>query len=453
MGGANEKPDYRSARDNTDLKHIPGSYGLPVLGKGLHAFFNFPGLIQTQHANYGDVSRIQIADQKAVLLLGADDIQRVFLDRERNFSTEMGYEKTARHFYDKGLLFRDFDEHRMQRRIMQTAFKVQSMQTYIGYINEAMERAISDWGERGEIEFYPEIKELLLRIGAKIFIGIDDTGHDYHKVNTAFINIQAGFTDQLKKEIPGTPFNRAKKGMRYLHSFFAELIPQRRNGNGTDMLSLMCRERQENGELFSDEDIILHATFLLFGAHDTTTSVLNLLMMYTAREPQLQQRLRDQSQTIGKGELPYGALEAMTEVDCSALECMRMHPTIPFLIRRTIRDTAFGGYAVPANTVLMMTSMHNHYSEQYWSMPQTFDPARFSPERAEHKSHPFAFFPFGGGAHKCIGMHFAMMMSKTFMHQLLTRFQISNPAGFEPKMEYVPLPKPAKLPIVFEALD
>jgi cytochrome P450 len=323
----------------------------------------------------------------------------------------------------------------------------------MGHLNETMKYYLKEWSEQDQILFYPNSKDLLLRIGAKIFVGIDDVGQDYQAVNNAFMAIADGFTDQLKKEIPGTPFYRGKKGMRTLHSFFAELVPQRRGGSAEDMLSHMCRERQQNGELFSDEDIVLHATFLLFGAHDTTTSVLNLLMMYLAQDQSYQQTLRELCQSLPDDDLSYTSLERLAEIEYASNECLRLHPTIPMQIRRTIRECEFGGYRIPPNTTLMVTSMYAHYDERYWSNPQQFDPARFSPERAEHKSHSFAFFPFGGGAHKCIGMHFANILVKTFVYQLLCNYKIRLPDGFTPKLDWVPLPKPAKLPLILEPLQ
>ena len=130
-----------------------------------------------------------------------------------------------------------------------------------------------------------------------------------------------------------------------------------------------------------------------------------------------------------------------------------MHPTIPFLLRRTIADCEFGGYPVPANTVLLMTAMQAHYDTRYWTNPTCFDPERFSPARTEQNNHSFAFFPFGGGAHKCIGMHFAMMLTKAFMHHLLSRYRVTLPTGFEPQLDWVPLPKPSRLPLALTRLE
>ena len=89
----------------------------------------------------------------------------------------------------------------------------------------------------------------------------------------------------------------------------------------------------------------------------------------------------------------------------------------------------------------------------YWTNPDSFDPERFSAQRVEHKSHPFAFMPFGGGAHKCIGMHFGMMQSKLFMYQFLKRYRFRLPANYQPVFRTVPLPKlEDNLPLIIERL-
>ena len=389
-----QETGYKNLPDCEDLKHIPGKYGIPILGRGVSVYLNFPKVINEHYEKWGEVSRIQIGDQKGVLLLGADYVQEVFLDKEQNWSAEMGYVKTMRNFYDGGVLSFDFDEHKMQRRILQTCFKNDAMRRYMVEVNQIMADQLADWDTSKPLEFFPEIKETLLRVGAKIFIGIDNNGADYQKLNKAFMNIAMGFNDTLKKEIPGTPFYKGKQGAKYLREYFTSIIPERRNSDKTDMLTLMCKETKEDGSLFSDIEISNHAAFILFGAHDTATSVLNHLVYYSANDAYWQARFREQSLAIGKALLDFDDLSKMTDLDNAFHECMRLHPPIPLLIRRNIRDTQFGSYRIPANTPVMMAAIHNHYSDQYWSHPNQFDPDRFSPERSEQKSHPFAYFPF-----------------------------------------------------------
>ena len=92
--------------------------------------------------------------------------------------------------------------------------------------------------------------------------------------------------------------------------------------------------------------------------------------------------------------------------------------------------------------------------EPWWRDPDTFDPERFSDERREDAAHKYAWMPFGGGVHKCIGMHFGSMEVKAIMHQLLLRNTWSIPVGYEPVMDYGTGPFPGDgLPIELRRLQ
>jgi cytochrome P450 len=64
---------------------------------------------------------------------------------------------------------------------------------------------------------------------------------------------------------------------------------------------------------------------------------------------------------------------------------------------------------------------------KWWTNADTFDPERFSPERAEDKKHSGIFNPFGAGAHACVGMQLANMEMKQFWHRMLRtcRFRLA----------------------------
>ena len=68
--------------------------------------------------------------------------------------------------------------------------------------------------------------------------------------------------------------------------------------------------------------------------------------------------------------------------------------------------------------------------------PDRFDPDRFAPDRREDRSHRFAWEPFGGGVHKCIGMHFGGLEVKAILHQMLLTHEWSVEPGYEPPMEH-----------------
>jgi cytochrome P450 len=446
--------DYRDHKDNHKLDHIPGSFGLPIIGHTFPLVKDLYGTIDKQYKKYGKVSRFGLAGFKGVLLVGPDLYQEVYLDKDRNFSAEMGYRGSLGRYYRGALLLRDHEEHKFQRRMMQSAFKNDAMKGYINTMGPMIAEAVEGWSGNKEMLFFPAIKQTLLDVAAKIFVGLDKGDLRADKMNQAFTDVANGMMGIITAEIPGTLHAKAKKQERYLKSFFESLIAERRAGDGIDTFSYFTKEKTEDGNYFSNDDINSHMSFLLFAAHDTTTSALSHLLYYLGQDMDAQQRLREEAMAIDKDVLEYEDLDKMPLAEVAVKEALRLHPSVMMMQRRTINECELGGYRIPADTILFMTPMHTHRMEEYWDNPNKFDIDRWLEPRLEHKRHSFSYVGFGGGAHKCIGMHFALMQVKNFLHQFLRRYEFRLADNASSDMQTVPLPKPKDdLPIVLKRID
>ncbi len=445
--------DYRLAADNDRLGHIPGSYGIPYFGHAVRTTNDFLAFLREQYRRYGPVSRTATLNQRMLVLLGPELNQQILLDRERNFSSEMGYEWGMAPFFHGGLMLRDFDDHKVQRRIMQTAFKTDAMRKYIDIMDPILAKNMDAWQGQEKFLFHNEIRGVLLGVAAQIFIGVDDLGEEAEYLNQAFLDTVGGLTSLVRFMIPGNRYYKAIKGRARLESYFRGMLPAKRQGDGVDMFSYFCRERREDGELFSDDDVIDHICFLMMAAHDTTTSALSSAVLELALDQDLQETIRAECRALGSEFLPYDELESGQQLDMFFHEVLRFHAPVPMSLRRTVRDCELGGYAVPKHTVLSITSTFAHYMEEWWEEPFRFDPQRFSPQRAEHKRHSFQFIPFGGGAHKCMGLHFAAMQTKCFLHRFLQKYRLRLPANYRIEYQEMPFPYPRDhLPVVLEPL-
>ncbi len=203
--------DYKQATDNHDLNHIPGSFGRPVVGHYFDMVKDIYGTIDKQYHRYGPVSRLGVAYLRGVLLIGPDIYREVYLDKEKNFSAEMGYSRTLGRFYKGALLLRDHSEHRFQRRIMQNAFKTEAMRGYCATMGPMLKEAVQSWGGREDFLFFPAIKQALLDVAANIFVGLDKDDERANNLNRAFLDIANGLMGFIAKEIPGTKYARGKK--------------------------------------------------------------------------------------------------------------------------------------------------------------------------------------------------------------------------------------------------
>ncbi|MEM0954275.1 MAG: cytochrome P450 [Pseudomonadota bacterium] len=445
-------PEYVRHRDNKRLPDaIPGRYGLPLLGDTFRYVVDPFSVLDECYQQYGSVSRISLTFQKMVLALGPEYVQQLMLDSDQVFSSRMGYDAPLGDFFAGGLLMRDFAEHKFHRRIMQTAFKIDAMRNYTGQMHPIIDRRLEDWADQSDFRFYPNIKKLLLDIGAKVFLGMDLAGAETEALNRNFLEMNEGIMALIRKDWPGLLYRRGMNGRRALEDFFVGLVPERRGVSGTDMATFFANETTEEGEYFSDAVVGEHLIFLLLAAHDTTTSALTMAAYYLANDQAWQDRLREEAQAAGV--LDYDGLSAIPDLQNSFHEVLRMNPPVPSLMRRTVKPVVVGEYELPAHTMVQASPIYTHRMEEYWSQPHSYDPDRFA--RKEHKQHSFLWAPFGGGAHKCIGLHFADMLYKCTLSAILRNFRFSfvNDAQYPGRIQHFPFAKPMdNLPLKLEAL-
>lgn len=445
-------PEYVRHKDNKQLSHIPGSYGLPLLGRTFPFVINPYRVLDEGYRRYGPVHKASLTFQKFVVALGPDYIQQLMLDNERAFSARMGYDNPLGDFFAGGLLMRDFDEHKFHRRIMQTAFKIDAMRTYIDQMHPIIDEQVDSWRNRPDFHFYPNIKTLLLDVGAKVFLGLDMHGEETRALNQSFLDMNEGVLALIRKDWPGLLYRKGMNGRRELESFFLGLVPGRRGQQGSDMATFFANEKTEEGEYFSDKVVGEHLIFLLLAAHDTTTSALTMATYYLANNPAWQERLREELRGLGRDELSYDDLSKnVPDLDHCFKEVLRMNPPVPMLMRRTVKEVEVGGYALSPHTMIQISPLYTQRMEEWWTNPHEFDPDRFA--RGEHKQHSFLWAPFGGGAHKCIGLHFADMLFKCALSKILLSYRISfaKPDQYPGRIQHFPFAKPMdNLPLVLK---
>src|SRR6266478_3531475 len=227
-------------------------------------------------------------------------------------------------------------------------------------------------------------------------------------------------------------------------AYFSEQIPIRRARGGEDLFSQLCRATHEDGALLSTQDIVDHMSFLMMAAHDTLTSSLTSFVGALAAHPEWQVRLRDEVSSLGvaAGEpTTFDNLEAMPLTEMAFKEALRMKPPVPSMPRRATRDFSFRGYAIPTGTLVGVNPLFTHHMPEIWPEPEKFDPLRFTDE-AQRGRHRFAWVPFGGGAHMCLGLHFAYMQAKCFARHFLQNLSVSLQPGTTPDWQMWPIPKP-----------
>jgi cytochrome P450 len=271
-------------------------------------------------------------------------------------------------------------------------------------------------------------------------------------MNGVFEDLVAASMSRLRLPIPGLEFHRGLKGREYMIAYLADLIPKRRAEPGQDMFSQLCHAETEEGQRFSDREIIDHTIFLMMAAHDTTTSTLCSMIYELARHPAWQERVRDESRAVGSDPLGFEDLDALEGLGLVMKETLRRYPPLPVIPRVATEGFAFAGFEIPAGSMVVISPIHTHHMPEWWHAPFEFDPERFSPGRAEDQRHSHSWIPFGGGPHHCLGFRFAEIQVKAIVHQLVRRYRWSVAPGYRMPVQQAPISKPRDgLPIALQA--
>jgi cytochrome P450 len=426
------------------LTHIPGDEGWPLIGKTLDVLADPKGQIERQAAKYGPVYRSHLFGETSLVLLGPEANELVLFDQAKLFSSALGWGRLLDLLFPRGLMLLDFDEHRLHRRALSVAFKSGPMKSYLAELDTGIAARVAQWKARpGPMLFYPAMKQLTLDLAATSFLGAG-IGPEVDEITRAFVDMVAASVAVIRKPLPGTKMARGVKGRKRIVAYFSEQIPIRRANGGEDLFSQLCRATHEDGALLSTQDIVDHMSFLMMAAHDTLTSSLTSFVAALAANPQWQDKLRGEVIALdiaAEESTTFENLEAMRLTEMTFKEALRLKPPVPSIPRRAVRDFSFKGYAIPAGTMVGVNPLFSHHMPEIWPDPETFNPMRFTDE-AQHARHRFAWVPFGGGAHMCLGLHFAYMQAKCFARHFLQNLSVSLEPGYTPDWQMWPIPKP-----------
>lgn len=430
------------------LRAAPHHRSWPVIGSSLAYIRDTHTFLGRLHERHGPVAKIDAFGTQCHFLFGPDANQFVLQNRGNVFENAR-WAYFIGPFFERGLMLLDFDEHRLHRRIMNAAFTQDALAGYFAPMQRSIDRELAGW-QSGHCRLFDRLKALTLVIGSEVFVG-EAPGADADAINTAFLATVQAATALIRAPLPGGRWHAGLRGRRRLEAYFSGLLPERRAHPGNDLYSRLAQARTDDGALFSDADVINHMIFVLMAAHDTATITLSNLLYQLARHPSWQDALHAECVALGDGPLSLDALDAMTLSTLAIRETLRIAAPVPILPRGIREDCAFAGIRLPKGGMVAITPWLTHHLPQWWREPGRFDPERFAPARAEDRQHPFLWLPFGGGAHKCIGLNFGMMEVKAILHRLLPRFRIVVPDGYVMPQDYTSLPIPKdRLPVRLE---
>ncbi len=407
---------------------MPGNTGLPLIRNTISALTKQELFYWEQNQKHGNIFRVSMPGlfNNIACLVGPEANRLVFKDEADKFSSRLGNKFLSPILSPDMVLMQDGQQHRISRKLILPVFHRQAIASYFDTIKLVCTEAMADWGERGTINLSAELHKLTLAVVVKIFLGSEKT-EEIQQVSEWFTTLVDSLNGVIKWDNPLTLHGRGQTARRKIVDYIRQVIKERAASGdleqSTDVLSLLLNTVDEDGNKFTETQVINQAIGFLFAGHDTTSSLMSWLLFELGNRPEWRQKLRDECQQVmGCEPISIGHLRQLPNMANAIKEGERMYPPAFVISRMAMADIKYGGYLIPAGWYVCIFPMLTHRLPEIYQDPDAFDPDRFAPPREEDKKQPYSLIGFGGGIHSCVGMELAQMEMKIILSTLLQKY-------------------------------
>ncbi|XP_058420445.1 cytochrome P450 11B1, mitochondrial-like isoform X1 [Diceros bicornis minor] len=187
---------------------------------------------------------------------------------------------------------------------------------------------------------------------------------------------------------------------------------------------------------------------LTAGSVDTTAYPLLMTLFELARNPEVQQALRQES-LVAEARISENPQMATTELPllrAALKETLRLYPVGVFLEREVSSDLVLQNYHIPAGTTVRVTLYSLGRNPAVFVRPERYHPQRWLDNRAS--STRFPHLAFGFGLRQCLGRRLAEVEMLLLLHHVLKNFVVETLTREDVKMIYRFILMPSTLPLL-----
>nr|UCJ02330.1 cytochrome P450 CYP6DE5 [Dendroctonus armandi] len=190
------------------------------------------------------------------------------------------------------------------------------------------------------------------------------------------------------------------------------------------------------GSYLTDCEILGESFFMFLAGHETSSSTSTFALFCLAKEPEIQEKLRNEIIDVLKkhnGKFTYDALMEMEYLDKVVRETFRMYPVVPVIPRRCTKDYKINNtnILIEKGTKIYIPVIGIHLDPEFYPDPLRFNPENFSVENRS-KRPEVAWMPFGEGPRLCIGMRLGYLQIKVPLVTLLLKYKFTLNKAMQP---------------------
>jgi cytochrome P450 family 135 len=367
--------------------------------------------LQRVHARFGDPVTIRTywTDEPMVLFSHPDAVREVFGLDPGIAPAGRSWEFLRPFAGPHSILLLDGEEHLRERRMLQRPFHGEQMRAFAPLVAALARQELGSW--EGRVVALERMRELTLEVILRVLFGARDEG-ELRRLRGAIEDTLAvvrslaqvlGMVVVRRDLGPRSPWGRFRVAVDRFDALLYEVLRRRRaEPDGDSLLTRMLEQRDEQGNVPSDQRLRDQLVALLVGGHDSSSASLAWAFERLARHPEVHARLADDDPAY---------------LDAVVKEVLRVRPPLTIAPRLLLEPVQIAGRALPAGVQVAACLWLAMRREDLWPQAGAFRPERWLEDPAPA---PLSWIPYGGGVRRCAGAPFAEMEMREVLRAAAT---------------------------------
>ncbi|GAB4209345.1 MAG: cytochrome P450 [Roseiflexaceae bacterium] len=283
----------------------------------------------------------------------------------------------------------DGPDHRRLRALISKAFTPNMVERMRGFIQEQVDLIVDEAQKRGGFEVMHDLGMHLP--GQVIFhlCGVPEELHDDFVRSANILAVASGLGDLAPGEL-ATLTNGALAVMQDVYKVIDDQA-----ANPQDNLIGRLLQAEENGQIFSREELCNFIYGLLLGGSENTARIIANGLLALLRNPDQLALLRKNPELI----------------DSAVEEIIRFDPPVTMNFRTPSEDILVRGHTIKAGDLIFLSLGAANRDPEQFPDPDRFDITR----------QPNRHLAFGYGAHYCIGAPLSRLENKIVFETIVQR--------------------------------
>ncbi|MEV0155709.1 cytochrome P450 [Micromonospora sp. NPDC050686] len=404
-------------------------------------------LVRLADAAPGQVVRLNLGTLRPYLVTEPSHVQQVLRDNAANYvrGGDNLLWRPVRRLTGEGIMS-DGPPWQDSRTRMQPHFTAKRIDGLVDSMSHAVSAAVDEFEEPARagrwLDAGVELGRVICRAISSVFFADRVSTADQLRIVAAQDRIVTALRGRLLlpfvPDVVPVPGDRAlRRAVEVVDSIMLPLVRAEREQprDGDDLLATLTRARDSDGRPLDERRVRDDVVSMFATATETTYAVLTWLWPILDAHPQVAERLyAELDEVVGPDEvISRDQLSRLTYTRMVLDELLRMYPAGWLVPRSAVADDDIGGARVKAGDLVVVSSYVTQRLARHWARPEVFDPDRFGADQPR-RSHRYAYFPFGGGPHQCLGMYLFHLEAPLVVATILSRYRFRlRERGMPPK--------------------